>query len=302
MAMMPHGDVIAITMTAELCDCFATKAAGVHAVLDAVEAATREIKPCPRIQVWLSDGSLVSPVQARAEPIKAAASNWLALATWAARDCPEGPGLVIDVGSTTTDLVPLDAGRPEPQGRSDLDRLACGELVYSGVRRTPVCALLRSIEIRSRRHRVASELFATTLDVYLTLGELPEQPERCDTADGRPATREYARSRLARVVCADSTMLADSATESIARQVSESQMSDLLDALRQVSGRLHGSPRRIVLAGTGEFLARRLVQRACLSGSVVSLAEIYGPAISAAACAFALARLCGQQLEECGDR
>src|SRR5207302_4679388 len=100
-----------------------------------------------------------------------------------------------DIGSTTTDLVPLRDGKPIPSGRSDPERLRHRELVYTGIRRTPVCALLGS--------GGAAEWFATTLDVYLILGELAEHRGDCDTADGRPATRDGAHARLARMLCAD---------------------------------------------------------------------------------------------------
>ena len=73
-------------------------------------------------------------------PSLAAAANWLALATAAARFVADGRGLLIDIGSTTTDLIPLDQGKVVVQGRTDTERLRTGELVYAGIRRTPICA------------------------------------------------------------------------------------------------------------------------------------------------------------------
>src|SRR6202030_2937868 len=103
---------------------------------------------------------------------------------------PRGSGLLIDVGSTTTDVIPLSGGRAVPRGVTDAARLQTSELVYTGARRTPVCALVHE--------GVAAELFATTLDVYLTLGAFAEDSST-DTADGRPATRPRAHARLARM-------------------------------------------------------------------------------------------------------
>src|SRR4029077_20740111 len=128
-------DCLAVTMTGELCDCFATKRDGVAAILDAVTAVGGKYP----VRVWQSDGRLVDVATAKAMPLQTAAANWLALAEYAGRYLPEGPGLLVDVGSTTTDIVPLDDGRPIPLGRTDLERLRSGELVYTGVRRTPVC-------------------------------------------------------------------------------------------------------------------------------------------------------------------
>src|SRR5262245_49045123 len=112
---LPAFDVLAATMTGELCDCFETRRQGVHAILDAVEAVAG---PRP-VRVWRNDGRLVDVVAARAAPLQAAAANWLALATYAGRFAPEGSALLVDVGSTTTDVVPLWQGEPVPQGRTD---------------------------------------------------------------------------------------------------------------------------------------------------------------------------------------
>ena len=40
------------------------------------------------------------------------------------------------------DIVYLNQGAAEPRGHTDLERLATGELVYTGARRTPICAVL----------------------------------------------------------------------------------------------------------------------------------------------------------------
>ena len=85
------------------------------------------------------------------DPALAAAANWLALATLVARLVPDDVGLLIDVGTTTTDLIPLDHGRAAARGRTDTERLQNGELVYAGVRRTPVCALATELPIAACR-------------------------------------------------------------------------------------------------------------------------------------------------------
>src|SRR5258708_819144 len=132
---------------------------------------------------------------ARKSPLQVAAANWLALATYAGRFVPEGPALLLDIGTTTTDIIPLFNGKPIPRGRTAPERLASCELVYTGVRRTPRCALMGSCG--------AAEFFAPTLDVHLILDFIAEDPADCNTADGRPATKTAAHARLARMMCAD---------------------------------------------------------------------------------------------------
>src|SRR3954447_8244275 len=114
-ATFPACDRVALTMTAELCDCYPTKKVGVNAVLDAVLDAFLA-RP---ITVWGVDGRFHDLDEIRRRPELAAAANWLALATLAARLLPDGPGLLIDIGTTTTDLIPLDSGRAAARGRTD---------------------------------------------------------------------------------------------------------------------------------------------------------------------------------------
>src|SRR5438105_7905499 len=115
LAALPRADALAVTMTGELCDCFETKRQGVNAILDAVEAAAGP----GVIRVWRTDGRLVDVATARRTPLQTAAANWLALATYAGRFAPDGPALVIDIGSTTADILPLVARRPAPRRRAD---------------------------------------------------------------------------------------------------------------------------------------------------------------------------------------
>ena len=154
----PPFDHIAVTMTGELCDCFVTKADGVTEILRAVRVAVGS----RTIDVWGTDARFHTVDEILATPRLAAAANWLAAATLAARRVPSGTGLFIDVGTTTTDIVPFKAGRPTPTGLTDTDRLTSGELVYAGVRRTPVCAVASELPWRGTTIGLCAEFFATT--------------------------------------------------------------------------------------------------------------------------------------------
>ncbi len=138
-----QADLIGVTTTAELADCFSTKAEGVCFVLAAVTAAAGTTP----VRVWTTSGEFLTAGDASEFPMLVAAANWHALATWSARAVPAGTGLLIDMGSTTTDLIPLCDGVPIPEGLSDYDRLRSNELLYTGSTRTPVCAMIQSVEI-----------------------------------------------------------------------------------------------------------------------------------------------------------
>ena len=271
-------------MTGELCDCFPSKRAGVLSILDAVENAAESIPA----RVWRTDG-FGDIATARSAPLQVAAANWLALVWFAARFAPSGPALVLDIGSTTTDITPLWNGQPAPLGRTDPERLRNRELVYTGIRRTPLCALIGATG--------AAEWFATTLDIYLILSTIAEDVGNSDTADRRPATREFAHARLARMLCGDLETSTAEERQNLAERLARQQAEWIYDAMKEVASRLPQPPRTVLLAGSGEFLARTALNIAPLASEapmVISLADELGPSLSEAACAYAVAILAGE--------
>jgi hypothetical protein len=292
MAAAPSCRRWAVTMTGELCDSFRTKAEGVRQILAAVE----QVADGRELRVFLTDGRFVSIQRACESPYLAAASNWRALAQYACRFADGGAGLLIDVGSTTTDIIPLAEGRPCARGTTDTERLLAGELLYTGVCRTPICAVTPTLPLRGRRCLVAAEVFATTADVYLTLGDLTEQPDAEWTADGRPLTARFARERLARMVCADATTFDDRDARIAAEFVRDAQHAQVRDAVEKVMSRSQLAPECIVISGAGEFVARRIANDVEPGCRIISLAEELGADVSACAPAHALAVLAREAL------
>ncbi|WP_165063875.1 hydantoinase/oxoprolinase family protein [Paludisphaera rhizosphaerae] len=282
---LPEFDRVAATMTAELCDCFETKRDG---VLHIVQALLKALPGHP-VLFWGTDGRLHDEASIRSTPLVAAASNWLALASIAAQVAGEEPAILIDIGSTTADLIPLAAGRVAARGRTDAQRLANGELVYAGVGRTPVCALAVELPFQGVTTGLAAEFFATTRDVYTVLGDLPSDPSDSSTADGRPATRERALERLARMVCADRDSCSTDDVEALAQAADDALRDRLAAAARRACASTIGEPRTAVISGSGEFLARRVAEALVgPHGTIRSIGDLWGRDGSDAACARAL--------------
>ena len=193
-----------------------------------------------------------------------AAANWMASATLAARENRDA--LFLDVGSTTTDIIPIVAGRVTAVGRTDPERLRSGELVYTGCLRTPVSAVVRSLPLGGARCRVAAEHFAITADVYRWLGRLAERDYSCDTPDGRGRSRSEAGARLARMVCGDSETVSEADVTAIANHVARAQTRQIAHGIRQVLRRLGvARPGVAVVAGSGAFIARAAAESADLA-------------------------------------
>jgi probable H4MPT-linked C1 transfer pathway protein len=290
LADCPPAERLVVTMTGELADCFQTKAEGVDVILRAVALVGGGRK----VHVYLTNGSWAMMDAAREQPLLAAASNWHALGRFAARYLSSNSGLLIDIGSTTCDVIPLQNGLPAAGGKTDTERLLHGELIYTGVERSPLCAVVTALPYSGRQCPTAHELFATTWDAYLTLGHLPEEPESLHTANGRPATKAAARDRLARSICADRTMFTDEDAIAAATAVARAQAAKIAIAAQGVVRRMSSPPEKIILAGQGEFLARTVLAKAPWAAPIVSLTAELGPALSRCATAHALAVLAGE--------
>lgn len=283
----PSSDHLVATMTGELADCYETKEAGVLAILQSLHDAADG----RHTRIYVNDGTMVTPVVAGRRYSHVAAANWHALARYCGRFMELGPALLLDVGSTTTDVIPFRDGLPIHLGLTDTQRLISGELVYTGIQRSPLCAIARQVPYRDHICPLAHEMFATTLDAYVILGELPEDSANDYTADGRPATKTNCRTRLARAICADSEHFNHRDAVAMAQAIAESQAELLMTGIERVLHRQDGMPQSIVICGHGEFLARRAIELFGLSATIISLKQQLGPAISRCATAHALASI-----------
>ena len=241
--------VMAVTMTAELSDVFVTKREGVLYVADTVLAT---FPRCASYALDLS-GKFTTLTEARTRPLDFAAANWLATALFVARSCPNC--LLIDVGSTTADIIPIVNGQVACQDRTDLGRLMSGELVYTGALRTHIAAIVQTVPVRGRPCRVSSEYFAVSGDVHLILGQLSADDYVFATPDGRPPTIESARQRLARLVCADTEMLSAAEIDELARYIYQQQLGQIGAAILQLRSRFADrADLPVVAMGSGAFM------------------------------------------------
>jgi probable H4MPT-linked C1 transfer pathway protein len=228
-------------------------------------------------------------------PHLAAASNWHALARFCGQYAPRGMALLVDIGSTTTDVIPLNDGALTVKGITDTARLLSGELIYTGVERSPVCALIDHVPYRGQRCPVAQELFATTLDVYLLLNQLTERPADPNTADGKPATKAAARVRLGRMIAADGEEFNHRDAVAIAEAVADAQLKRVVATIRQL---VQGKPAlsAYIFSGHGEFLAMKALEDLPAAAQIVRLSDKLSPSLSRCAPAHALAVLAREMI------
>jgi len=185
---------------------------------------------CPTAYVGIR--GMMSHDEIEKTPLDAAAANWIAtaqIATLISDNC-----IFIDTGSTTTDIIPIKDGKECAIGKSDFDRSATGELVYTGTLRTNLASFLDKVEFNGKSYRVASELFAQTADIYTVLDLITEDNYVCDTFDGEGKSKTDCAKRIARVVCADLEMLSMEDIVEMSEFIHQQQIAQIADGLKQV--------------------------------------------------------------------
>ena len=281
-------DSIAVTMTGELADCFENRREGMLYIADAVERVCTN----RRIVYYSCDGVWRSRKETEDVWDLVAAANWHATATWGARLLPDRSGVVVDIGSTTTDVSLVKDGVVVTGSQNDLQRLTTGELLYVGADRTPICGLLNHVQYGQQRIALANELFATVGDAAIWKGLAPELPDSMQTADGRPKTRVSSGQRMARMLCRDLDDLESDLIDALADQTIAAAETAIGDA---ISKRLaNAKVARALLAGEGQFLACEVIKAISSDIEVVFLADEIGEMASACGPAHAVAVLASE--------
>jgi probable H4MPT-linked C1 transfer pathway protein len=259
--------VHAVTMTGELSDVFEAREEGVGYLVDLM------VKTAGSVPVLLYAGAagFLAPPEAKRQTPKVPSANWHASAALAAKR--HGEALLVDIGTTTTDLIPIKGGIVAALGATDAQRLGSGELIYSGVVRTPVMAITQTAPFRGRSQRIAAERFATMADVYRLTGDLPEDADPYPAADQRDKSSEGSARRLARMLGRDAAEAGDADWVALACHFAERQLALIEEAAREVvlqQGLPDTAP--VIGAGCGRFLALRLAAR--LGRAYVDFAEL----------------------------
>ncbi len=258
-----------VTMTGELADIFPDRYTGVVMLVERLEAALG-----PGCRFWMGRRGLGSAEEAAVHDEDVASANFLATATVAGRLAREG--LLIDMGSTTTDIIALGGGVPVAKGWSDGERLRTGELVYTGLTRTPVMAVTTRSVFQGQWQGLARDPFATMADVRRVLGELPGGVDQHGTSDGRGKSVAESRARLARCFGRDAGPSEDADWGEAARVIADVQLASIVDGCRQLGANSHGGQHggQVVAAGIGAEVVAQVA--AGLGMPSVTFGELIG--------------------------
>ena len=246
-----------VTMTAELSDAFEDRARGVASI-----AAIMAYELGPETFFYAGAQGLVAKADIANYIPEIASANWRVSAELVACACSDA--LFIDIGSTTTDLIPISGHSVVALGATDAERLALGELAYAGFSRGAPQAYARQAPIKGRWTPLVNEAFASMADVRRVLGELTEGDSRADlapTADGRPKSQKAAQTRLARLVGCDAADLGERQVVGFADYLARAQLREIEDQIAVLASREGFAQEAIFVgAGVGRGLVARLAQ------------------------------------------
>ncbi len=244
-----------LTMTAELVDIFQDRQAGLNTLINLCEKNLGD-----NISLYASDKGLLDLNNARNRINQIASANWHASVVYTASLVESG--VFIDVGSTTTDIIPFCNNIVNNRGYDDQSRLRFDELVYTGVIRTSLMSLTNKVPFDGEWQNLAAEHFATTADIYRILGYLEESDDLMETADGNVKDIASSIRRLARMLGTDSTTSVHQYSwYKLAEYIEEIQLQLLTNAVLRVLSKTPDSNQKIVGAGVGQFLVKKIAQR-----------------------------------------
>jgi probable H4MPT-linked C1 transfer pathway protein len=228
-------DPAVVVMSGELADCFENKLQGISFIVDTVR------KACSGALFYGTDAQF----HTNAVP-ELAAANWLASADYLRARYPDA--VLLDVGSTTADIIPLKRF-DSLLGMTDTTRLQAGYLIYNGMLRTSVATLLRSVDLAGVPTPVSTEYFATSADAHLVLGHIIPDHYSCDTPDRKEKTRTASLRRLARMVCADLDEIGSGGAQQIAEQFWAVQRDMICSQTKKIAD--SSGAKEIIVAGIG---------------------------------------------------
>jgi (4-(4-[2-(gamma-L-glutamylamino)ethyl]phenoxymethyl)furan-2-yl)methanamine synthase len=243
-----------ITMTAELADIFKDRSTGVKELTLFLSEYFRK----ETYHLYAGKSGLIKADKANAHIVDIASANWHATASFVAQHINEG--VLIDIGSTTTDIIPFASGQLLNTAYTDHERLRNNELVYTGIIRTPVMAVVNKMFCNGQWQNIAAENFSMMADIYRLTGELNEQDDMMQTADSAGKMPCDSARRLARMVGLDIDDEDDIISAiHMAEHVADSHIEIINESLSKILSRPNTKNTKcLVGAGAGRFLVRKL--------------------------------------------
>ena len=237
----------AITMTAELSDIFPDRKNGVNHVVNLSSKILGE-----KNIFFYSKKSFLIKKLAIKKPFELNSMNWHATASFVSNFFPNC--ILVDIGSTTSDIIPIKNKEIISKDVSDYQRLKSNELIYLGVLRTPIQAV-------ERKKNLINENFANLSDVYRVLNKIPNTLDLLPTLDNKTKNKHDSARRIARIFGKDYKKNHFLKWKKIAYQIEGEHLKILKSVIKKIEKKNFLKKVPIIGAGIGEFLVKKIYNK-----------------------------------------
>ncbi len=241
-------DFHAVTMTAELSDIFFNRYVGTKYIIN----LTSKLFSKNNVYFYNYKKNFLKKKNAIKETSSINSMNWHASANLLSKyisNC-----LLIDIGSTTTDIIPIKNGKIVSKGSNDSKRLKNKELLYLGALRTPITAL-------EKHKNIIYEDFSNVADIYRILGKIPKKLDKIPTQDNKKKDKHSSARRLARVYGQDYRKKDFKKWKKISSLLEKKQKKILKENINKIKRIFFKKKVKIVGAGIGKFLIKNLFKK-----------------------------------------
>ncbi len=245
-------DYHAVTMTAELVDIFKNKKKGVKKIIELF----CKIFPEKKVFFYSINENFLKRKDAILNTDNISSMNWHASASFISKyikNC-----ILVDIGSSTTDIVPIKNKKIVVKGFNDSERLSNGELIYSGVLRTPITSIVKNLHLKKKKHILIQENFADIADVYRILNKLPKNMDLISTQDKKPKNPVASARRIARLLAKDYKDEKFKDWKKISIEIENTQKKIFRNAIEKIKKKFFKKNIPIIGLGVGSFLIKEI--------------------------------------------
>ena len=231
-----------ITMTGELCDIFKNRRSGAKEIIKVCKLIN-----CRKFYYTKLDEMFTS----RPKFDEIISMNWHSIGKLSEKKVKNA--ILIDFGSTTTDLICIKNGQMKYESSDDFGRINNSELLYTGFMRTPLFAITPYINYIKKRIKLIPENFSNTSDIYRIKKEIKKNFDIDNTLDNRSKTLESSMQRVSRSLGFDFKKEDQRLIKKISEEISNIQLKEIAKKIFEMM-KTYGLKKNtsIIISGIGQ--------------------------------------------------
>jgi probable H4MPT-linked C1 transfer pathway protein len=167
--------------------------------------------------------------------------------------------LIIDFGSTTTDFICIKDGKIMNKAFNDFKRLLNGEILYTGLIRTPLFAIKKNIKYKSKNISIIPEYFANTSDIYRINKQIKKEFDIDDETDFSDKNVIGSYKRIARSFGMDYHFKDKLFIKKLSENIMNEQLNMIYENTEKLLKKFNMKKKSlIILSGIGQAVLKKL--------------------------------------------